>query len=194
MLFSCQKSCETCGLTQEELQAASFRALALQDVGGDETLIETPYGMRQEVLNAELQEEIHAIIQKYARYMEEEVFVKEEFAAVKKMCKNRHRECAYWTQQGSCETVSAGSFLLSIDVVPSAGHAQSHHEVCLADFSAFAQRCDYNYNYSCSCLESRLHACRMHSSMSVMSYARPQAPVPSRFVRPTRTDPTWRLE
>lgn len=106
MLRNCRKSCNTCSvLDPQKMNALVKRTLELHEVGGDETLLETPYGVDQQI-DASLQTEIGEIIANFTFYMENLIFAKEEFAAVKKTCKNRHRMCAYWKHLGECEKVS----------------------------------------------------------------------------------------
>ena len=105
MLVHCRKSCETCGITDnDELSALIARKLALHDVGGDETLLETPYGVTQTVppTSAEL---IQEIIQNFTNYMEHVVFQDPKYEAVKKTCKNRNPLCAFWASIDECEKV-----------------------------------------------------------------------------------------
>lgn len=85
------------------------RRLLLYEASGDETILETPYGMSQDVpmgADSTLRKEIEEIMQETELYMETEIFVKEEHSAVKKKCKNRNRSCAHWKALGKCDKVS----------------------------------------------------------------------------------------
>lgn len=105
MLINCRKSCGTCGVTDnEELSALIAKKLALHDVGGDESLLETPYGVTQTVPPTS-EEMIEEVIQNFTNYMENYVFQDPQYEAVKKTCKNRNPLCAFWTSIGECEKV-----------------------------------------------------------------------------------------
>eukprot|EP00545_Synedropsis_sp_CCMP1620_P004966 CAMPEP_0119007782 /NCGR_PEP_ID=MMETSP1176-20130426/3245_1 /TAXON_ID=265551 /ORGANISM="Synedropsis recta cf, Strain CCMP1620" /LENGTH=459 /DNA_ID=CAMNT_0006959997 /DNA_START=21 /DNA_END=1400 /DNA_ORIENTATION=- len=103
MLRNCRKSCNTCSVVDHDaMMALVDRRTELYEVGGDETLLETPYGIEQQV-DSSLKHEIGQIVLNFTFYMEHLIFAKEEYAAVKKTCKNRHRMCAYWKHLGECE-------------------------------------------------------------------------------------------
>jgi hypothetical protein len=87
------------------------RRSELHEVGGDETLLETPYGVTQDV-SASVKEQVSEVISNSTFYMDNLIFAKEKYAAVKKTCKNRHRQCAYWKTLGECEKVSSCVFRL----------------------------------------------------------------------------------
>lgn len=107
MLSNCRKSCNTCDVVDPtEMAALVLRRMELHEVGGDETLLETPYGVTQDV-SASVKEQVSEVINNFTFYMDNFIFAKEEYAAVKKTCKNRHRQCAYWKTLGECENVSA---------------------------------------------------------------------------------------
>jgi hypothetical protein len=108
MLRNCRKSCETCGITDEaELVALSEKKLALHEVGGDETLLETPYGVTQSIVDGSTEEHhVKEIIANFTSYMENIIFQDPKYAAVKKTCKNRHPMCSFWKHIGECEKVS----------------------------------------------------------------------------------------
>ena len=86
------------------LQLAA-KKLALYEVGGDETLLETPYGVKQ-ITDRRYVEQCQEIIDNMESYMKDFVFRDPKYAAVKKTCKNRHSECAFWKHAGECEKVS----------------------------------------------------------------------------------------
>ena len=105
MLRNCRKSCETCGITDEdELDALAAKKLQLYEVGGDETLLETPYGITQ-AIGADADEEVRKVIRNFTTYMETIIFKDPLYASVRKTCKNRHADCAFWTSRGECEKV-----------------------------------------------------------------------------------------
>ena len=106
MLTHCQKSCGTCGVTdEEELEELIAWKKALHEVGGDETLLETPYGVTQTVHPSHA-EGIEEVIRNSISYMEDVIFKDPKYEAVKKTCKNRHSDCALWAYLGECEDVS----------------------------------------------------------------------------------------
>ena len=81
------------------------RKKLLHEVGGDETLLETPYGMAQNV-DSRAADQVEMVISNFTFYMESIIFTDSKYDAVKKTCKNRHRDCAFWTTLGECEAVS----------------------------------------------------------------------------------------
>lgn len=112
MLSNCRKSCNTCDvLDPAEMTALVRRRSELHEVGGDETLLETPYGVTQDVSES-VKEQVSEVITNFTFYMENLIFTQEKYAAVKKTCKNRHRQCAYWKTLGECEKVSCQNGLL----------------------------------------------------------------------------------
>ena len=106
MLLQCRKSCGTCGITDRlELDALIEKKVALHEVGGDETLLETPYGVTQ-TLDVKTQAGIKEVIKNFTSYMDSVVFKDPRYETVKKTCRNRHRDCAFWAHLGECENVS----------------------------------------------------------------------------------------
>jgi len=102
MLTHCRSSCQSCGLQGEELEAEIEHQRKLNHVGGDETLLETPYGKLQDGEN-DPNSAIHPIVANYSKYMDSVVFVDEDYKDVKDSCKNRHELCAFWASLGECE-------------------------------------------------------------------------------------------
>ena len=88
-----------------ELEQLIARKKALYDVGGDETLLETPYGITQTIEPSD-GDKTREVIQNFTSYMEDVVFKDPKYEAVKKTCKNRHALCAFWVAVGECEKVS----------------------------------------------------------------------------------------
>jgi ShK domain-like len=106
MLRSCRKSCETCNIIDEmELSALIARKLALYEVGGDESLLETPYGITQ-IIDESSKSQIMEVISNFTSYMENIVFKDPSYKDVKKTCRNREGNCAFWASLGECEKVS----------------------------------------------------------------------------------------
>ena len=111
MLRNCRKSCQTCGITDEdELDALSAKKLELHEVGGDETLLETPYGITQSI-GTDAREAVLKVIQNFTTYMENIIFKDPQYSTVRKTCKNRHADCAFWTHLGECEKVCQQLYL-----------------------------------------------------------------------------------
>ena len=105
MLRNCRKSCQTCEITDDiELDALAAKKLELHEVGGDETLLETPYGITQSIA-PEAKEQVQDVIRNFTFYMENVIFKDPKFTTVRKTCKNRHADCAFWTHLGECEKV-----------------------------------------------------------------------------------------
>ena len=117
MLIECRKSCGTCDVTEdEELDELIERTMELYEVGGDETLLETPYGVRQIIDPADA-ERVLEVIRNFTFYMDHLIFKDPKYKAVKKTCKNRHPECSVWATSGECKTVSRFK-LLCLDQLP----------------------------------------------------------------------------
>lgn len=64
---------------------------------------ETPAGVKQVVSNGENGRITQEIVDRANKYVEEEVLVQESYAKVRKDCKNRNPQCAYWAAIGECE-------------------------------------------------------------------------------------------
>ena len=106
MLIQCRQSCGTCDVADEkELDALIERTIDLYEVGGDETLLETPYGVKQIVDPADA-ERVLEVIRNFTFYMDHLIFTNPKYQAVKKTCKNRHPECSVWATSGECKAVS----------------------------------------------------------------------------------------
>ena len=106
MLIQCRDSCGTCDVTdEEELDALIEKKLELYELGGDEMLLETPYGVTQIIDTTEV-ERAQEVIRSYTFYMDHLVFKDPKYEGVKKTCKNRRPECVVWATSGECETVS----------------------------------------------------------------------------------------
>jgi hypothetical protein len=105
MLRNCRKSCETCDITDEsELNSLVARKLALYEVGGDESLLETPYGVTQ-LVDTKVKSQVMEIIRNFTSYMENIVFQDPSYKDVKKTCRNREENCAFWASVGECDNV-----------------------------------------------------------------------------------------
>lgn len=70
---------------------------------GDRELLDTPYGKIQTRVDTEHKDATNRIIDETIRYMEEEVFIDEQYATTRHICKNMDRSCAYWKAVGECE-------------------------------------------------------------------------------------------
>lgn len=70
---------------------------------GDEELLQTPYGKAQTRVEGEHKEAVATIIDETIQYMETKVFVDEQYANTRHICKNMDRSCAYWKANGECE-------------------------------------------------------------------------------------------
>lgn len=107
MLNFCIKSCQICGYTGNLTELIHLKKqLAL--VGGDETLLQTPYGMTQHVNSGDEHEDaVNQVLANMTEYMEGIIFVDPAFENVKLTCKNRHVNCAFWVAIGECEAVRA---------------------------------------------------------------------------------------
>ena len=90
---------------EEELEELIAWKTALYEVGGDETLLETPYGVTQTVHPSNA-EGIEEVIRNFTSYMEDLIFKDPKYASVKKTCKNRHSDCSLRAYLGECEDVS----------------------------------------------------------------------------------------
>ena len=102
MMLECAKSCATCGMDKKEVARTRKERALLYDVGGDATLLETPYGITQE--DATDQAAVKDVIANYTKYMETTIMADPK-STVKTTCKNRHAKCALWTSMGKCESV-----------------------------------------------------------------------------------------
>jgi hypothetical protein len=103
MLNFCKQSCNICDFSGDLTELIVLKK-RLDEVGGDETLLETPYGMKQlEAFGHE--EEIVGIIATTAEYMERVIFTDERYADMKHKCKDRNHQCAFWKLVGECEKV-----------------------------------------------------------------------------------------
>lgn len=113
MMLDCAKSCATCGMDETEFARTRNQRALLYDVGGDERLLETPYGMAQEQADADAQAVVKEVIANYTKYMETTIMADPK-STVKTTCKNRHAKCAVWTAMGKCKSVCtiANSMLL----------------------------------------------------------------------------------
>jgi hypothetical protein len=107
MLNFCIKTCQICDYTGNVTELILLKKqLAL--VGGDETLLQTPYGMTQHLNFEEHHDDaINQVMSNMTEYMEGVIFVDPTFENVKHTCKNRHDNCAYWVAIGECEAVRA---------------------------------------------------------------------------------------
>jgi hypothetical protein len=105
MLKSCQRTCEACHLSSPELNQLIDRRIRIQQVGGDERFLETPYGMSQSV-SEEMEDGIIELFRNMAVYMDDVVENDLKYDTVRDRCKNKHRECTKWKFEGECATVS----------------------------------------------------------------------------------------
>ena len=64
---------------------------------------ETPAGVKQTIASGENGRLTQEIVDKANTYVEEVVLKDSSYAKVRKDCKNRHPECAYWAALGECE-------------------------------------------------------------------------------------------
>lgn len=105
MLNFCKKSCEICDFDGDlgELVVLKGR---LDQVGGDETLLENPYGMNQTFWNNnnDGSPSYEDTLKQTSHYMETIIFQDPKYeSTIRHTCKNRHRSCAKWTTIGECE-------------------------------------------------------------------------------------------
>ena len=106
MLNFCKKSCKICDF-EGDLNELSERKKRLAQVGGDETLLETPYGMKQTPIEpgTEYSDAAAQIIAQSTEYMETIIFTNTKYESLKHTCKNRDRSCVFWAAIGECEKV-----------------------------------------------------------------------------------------
>jgi hypothetical protein len=104
---------------------------ALHEVGGDESLFETPYGVTQEFDETD-ESEVIKVIQNTTIYMENIVFKDPSYTDVKKTCKNRDSRCARWTTWGECEKVGEMILSMCIMFLP---HKMLPYFVCRTQFT-----------------------------------------------------------
>lgn len=105
MLNFCIKSCQICDYTGKLTELIRLKK-QLSLVGGDETLLQTPYGLTQHVnIGDEHNDAVNHVMANMTEYMEGIIFVDSTFENVKHTCKNRHNNCAYWVAIGECEAV-----------------------------------------------------------------------------------------
>lgn len=64
---------------------------------------ETLAGVKQEVSSGKEGQKTQEIVDASNRYVEETVLKDDAFKSVRKECKNRHPQCAYWAAIGECE-------------------------------------------------------------------------------------------
>jgi hypothetical protein len=106
MLNFCKKSCAICdfvGDLNELIQTKKRMA----EVGGDERLLETPYGMKQTPIEAgsEYGDAVAQVLAQSTEYMETVIFADAKYESLKHTCKNRDRSCVFWAAIGECEKV-----------------------------------------------------------------------------------------
>ena len=75
----------------------------LHEVGGDETLLETPYGMKQSESGPEYADQVKQVEEEMINYMERVINNDEKYKSLKDSCRNRDRSCFYWASIGECE-------------------------------------------------------------------------------------------
>lgn len=103
MLNFCIKSCQICDYTGNLTELIHLKK-QLTLVGGDETLLQTPYGMTQHMsFGDEHEDAVNQVMANMTDYMEGIIFVDPAFENVKLTCKNRHVNCAFWVAIGECE-------------------------------------------------------------------------------------------
>jgi prolyl 4-hydroxylase len=102
MIRNCMKSCEVCytGKSIEELIAEQQKE---REENVDYDLTETIAGVKQEVAPGDSFQMTQDIVDATIKYIEEKVLVDDSFKSVRKECKNRHPQCAYWASLGECE-------------------------------------------------------------------------------------------
>jgi len=113
MLESCPISCNICGMDPDWVQELLDHRLKVQNVGGDERLLETEYGMSQFV-NDEMEERSSELFYKMRKYMTS-IETDPKFDSVRDICKNKSRECAKWVLEGECEK---NPLFLSLNCAP----------------------------------------------------------------------------
>jgi len=104
MLNFCKRSCDICDYEGELSELIGLRG-KLHLVGGDETLLENPYGMNQNRWAIEIEGKSYKeTLRQTAHYMNTIIFKDViKYESIVHTCKNRHRSCAHWTTIGECE-------------------------------------------------------------------------------------------
>lgn len=101
MLLTCKKSCDTCNMKPKELRKLAAHKALLNTVGGDETLLETPYGRTQTTDGLD-PDKVHEITTNMVQYMENVVGKDPKYDPVRESCKNMKAECIQWKLEGKC--------------------------------------------------------------------------------------------
>mmetsp|Transcript_512 Transcript_512/g.767 ORF Transcript_512/g.767 Transcript_512/m.767 type:complete len:514 (-) Transcript_512:113-1654(-) len=101
MLYSCRSSCKTCDLDEKELKSLAEHKRKLHLVGGDERMLETPYGITQ-TMTFESNSDIKEVMKKMEAYIDTVVNVDPEYEDVYESCKNRDPNCLRWKIEGRC--------------------------------------------------------------------------------------------
>lgn len=103
MLFSCRSSCKTCDVNDTDLKKVAEHKRKLHLVGGDERMLETPYGITQNI-EFEIADDHkkESVMKKMEVYMDTVVKVDPKYKDVNESCKNRDSHCLRWQIEGRC--------------------------------------------------------------------------------------------
>ena len=101
MLYQCKKSCKTCSLDARKLRVLADYRIRLHAVGGDERLLETPYGITQRTQGLD-PEKVREIETNMAHYIQNVVQKEKKYKDVKHKCKNTQPDCIRLKIAGQC--------------------------------------------------------------------------------------------
>jgi len=105
LYLNCPKSCGNCGILGTELEEYKQKRRLLASVGGDERLLETPYGYAQQDVDPHTRP-IQEFVLKMEQYMSTVVWVEPKYEKVRQSCKVRHDSCAYYQALGYCDAAT----------------------------------------------------------------------------------------
>ena len=101
MLYKCQKSCKTCNMDGYKLSILADYRIRLHAVGGDERLLETPFGVTQLTVGLD-SSRVQEIQTNMEHYMTNVVQKDQKYEAVKFKCKNTLPDCIKLKIEGKC--------------------------------------------------------------------------------------------
>ena len=129
MLQKCAKSCKVCGKNPADL---AMQERKVEEASSSDA-VETQWGEVQEVAGNHAAK-TKEVIEKTKDYMLNKVLVDPAFDKVRKECKNRSKNCAFWSANGECEVNPA---YMTLQCAPSC-------QTC--DKIDFEARCPYDPN------------------------------------------------